>query len=449
MVGHTPGVTPMKTNRLTALSLMFAAALTFAASGGTDGKAASTEARLIASDEPGWPQFRGPRRDGISDERGLLPEWPSTGPTALWTVTNLGRGFSSPVFSTNQLFITGDVGDQLHLVALDLAGKTLWTATNGASWKDPYPGARATAAFSAGRVHLQNAHGRVASYDAASGRELWAVPLLETFGGKNITWGLSECLLVDAKMVYAVAGGSDALVVALDKTTGKTLWKSPPLIDSGTEKTTENASYVSPILVDYAGRRLLVGCSLRHLFAVDARDGRLIWTKRIPTTYNVLSMMPAFTGDGVFMTAPHGPPGRFYRFTPPTKPGGDPGVEEGWTSKLETCQASLVHVDGRIYGSFYQGRKGWAAVDAKTGETLFDAPDFVKGAVLWADRRLYAYSEDGWLRLLHPTAEKFEVKGQFRFAAARNDAWAHPVILNGRLYIRYHEKLVCFDVKTK
>ena len=181
----------MKTNRLTALSMMFAAALTFAASGGTDAKAASTEARLIASDEPGWPQFRGPRRDGISDESGLLPEWPAPGLTALWTVTNLGRGFSSPVFSADRIFLTGDVGEELHLVALDLNGRPVWTATNGASWKNPYPGARATAAFSAGRVYLQNAHGRVASYDAASGRELWAVPLLETFGGKNITWGLS------------------------------------------------------------------------------------------------------------------------------------------------------------------------------------------------------------------------------------------------------------------
>ena len=124
-------------------------------------------------------------------------------------------------------------------------------------------------------------------------------------------------------------------------------------------------------------------------------------------------------------------------------------MEEGWTSKLETCQASLVHVDGKLYGSFYQGRKGWAAVDARTGETLFTEPEFVKGAVLWADGRLYAYSEDGWLRLLQPTADKFEVKGQLRFAEARNDAWAHPVILDGRLYIRYHEKLVCFDVRAK
>ncbi len=430
---------------LVILALAVAAGLSLPATAA----AAEPSARLVASVESGWPQFRGPKRDGVSVERGLLQAWPESGPVALWATTNLGRGFSSPVFSADRIFLTGDVGEELHLFAFDLAGRPLWTATNGSSWKNPYPGARATAAFNNGRVFLQNAHGRVASFDAVTGREVWAVGLLETFGGKNITWGLSECLLVDDKAVYAVAGGSNALVVALDKVTGRTLWKSAPLIDSGPEQSIDNASYVSPILVEYAGRRLLIGCSLRHLFAVDANDGRLLWTKRIPTTYNVLAMMPAFLGDGVFMTAPHGPPGRFYRFTPPTKPGGDPDVEEGWTSKLETCQASLVHVDGRLYGSFYQGRKGWAAVDAKTGETLYVEPEFVKGAGLWADSRLYAYSEDGWLRLLQPTVDKFEVRGHFRFTEARNDAWAHPVILNGRLYIRYHEKLVCFDVKAR
>jgi len=406
-------------------------------------------ARLVASTESGWPQFRGPRRDGISDERGLAQTWPETGPRTIWTATNLGRGFSSPIIAGDRIYISGDVGEELHLFALDLSGQLVWTATNGTSWKNPYPGARATAAFSSGHVFLQNAHGRVACYDAATGRERWAVGLLETFGGKPITWGLSECLLVDDQAVYTVAGGTNALVVALDKTTGKTLWKSAPLMDSGPEQSVDNASYVSPILVEYAGRHLLIGCSLRHLFCADATTGRLLWTKRIPTSYNVLAMMPVFLGDGVFMTAPHGPPGRFYRFTPPLNPGGDPGVEEAWTSKLETCQGGVVHVEGRLFGSFYQGRKGWAAVDAKTGATLFTAPDFVKGAGLWADRRLYAYSEDGWMRLLEPAQDRFEVRGQFRFAEARNDAWAHPVILNGRLYLRYHDRLACFEVKDK
>ena len=403
--------------------------------------------RLVATSEPDWPQFRGPRRDGISDERGLLQKWPEGGPKALWSTTNLGRGFSSPIIAGGRIYLSGDVGEELHVFALGMDGQRLWSATNGLAWMNPYPGARATAAYAAGKLYLQNAHGRVTCFDAANGKELWAVDLLAKFGGKNITWGLSECLLVDDTSVYAEAGGSEALLVALDRNTGNVRWKSAPLLDSGPGQPVENASYVSPILVDYAGRRLWIGCSLKHLVCADAATGKILWKRRIPTNYSVLAMMPALVGDGIFMTAPHGPPGKFYRFVPPTEPGGDPGVEDGWTTRLDTCQGGVIHVDGRIYGSFYPGRKGWAALDATDGRQLYDAPDFVKGAGLWADGRLYAYSENGWMRLLEPTAEKFEVRGEFRFAeAGQNDAWAHPVIHQGRLYLRYHERLVCFGV---
>ncbi|RYD72306.1 MAG: hypothetical protein EOP84_23370, partial [Verrucomicrobiaceae bacterium] len=145
--------------------------------------------QLIASSEQGWPQFRGPRRDGISDEKGLAASWPEGGPKTLWSTSDLGRGFSSPVISEGRLYITGDVGEELRVFALDLKGKVLWQQQNGASWKDPYPGARSTPAYSAGRIYHQNAHGRVACFDAETGKELWAVDLLERFKGKNITWG--------------------------------------------------------------------------------------------------------------------------------------------------------------------------------------------------------------------------------------------------------------------
>ena len=407
--------------------------------------ALGAEARLIASTEDGWPQFRGPRRDGISDERGLLAQWPEGGPRAVWSVTNLGRGFSSPVISSGRLLITGDFNEHLVLLAFDLEGRPLWRATNGANWRDPYPGARSTPTFSGGKLFHQNAHGRVASLDAANGRELWAVDVLKQFGGSNITWGLSECLLVDGRAVYVTAGGSEALVVALNKTNGAVLWKSAPFHDAAREGVVENASYVSPILVQFGARRLLVGASLRHLYCVDAATGALQFTKPMPTSYSVLAMMPALVGDAVFMSAPHGKGGRLWRLG---ESGGRVGADEVWHTTLDTCQGSVVVRDGKIFGSFYPGRKGWAAVDAKDGRVLYQAGDLVKGAVLHADERLYALSEDGWMRLLEPQATEFAERGKFRFTTPRgNDAWAHPVILNGRLYLRYHDTLTCYDVR--
>ena len=409
----------------------------------------SPPARLIASTDAEWSQFRGPRRDGVCDERGLLSAWPEGGPKPVWSATNLGRGYSSPVIAGGRLFITGDVGDELHVFAMDLQGDPLWHKTNGASWKGPYPGARATVTYSAGRIYHENAHGRLACFDAETGRELWALRLLDRFAGKNTTWGLSESVLVDDRSVYATAGGREALFVALDKATGGLRWKSRPLFDTEGDGGPESASYASPVLVQFGGRRLLIGCSLRHLVCVDADSGEFQWTRRMPTTHSVLAMMPVLVGDAVFMTGPDGKGGRLLRLLPPARPDEAVGVKEVWSTVLDSLQGGVVLVDGRLYGSFYRGPNGWAALDAKTGEVLYNAPDFAKGSVLAADDRLYALCEDGLMLLLQSGEESFHVQGRFRLVEAKvRDAWAHPVIHQGRLYLRYHETLLCYDIKA-
>lgn len=426
--------------RLAALCLPFillAAADTFGAT-----------AALVASPEAGWPQFRGPRRDGVSDERGLLQAWPETGPTKLWSAAGAGRGYSSPIIADGRIYLTGDFGEDVFIVAYDLQGKPLWRTRNGNAWLNQYQGARASVTFSAGRLYHQNAHGRVVCLDAATGREVWAVSLLERFRGENITWGLSECLVVDERAVYAAAGGRDALLVALDKRTGDLLWKSEPLPGASADST-ETAGYAAPIVVRFAGRQLLIGASARHLYCADTATGVIQWTRPRPTSYSVLAMSPVLVGDGIFMTAPFGPPGALHRLVAPSAPGGKVGVEDVWTTKLDTAQGGVVHANGRLYGSYYPRRGGWAALDAKTGEVLYEAPEMIKGAPLWADNRLYALCEDGWLLLLEPMATKFEERGRLRLTTARDrNAWAHPVILDGRLYLRYQDEVHCYDIRA-
>lgn len=406
-------------------------------------------AELVASAEPGWPQFRGPRRDGVSVERGLLPTWPEGGPRLLWSAAGLGKGFSSPVIAGGRLFITGDFGEEVRVLAFDLAGRPLWSVRTGDAWLNQYQGARASVAVRDGLVYHYNAHGRITCLDAATGAQRWAVDLPARYGGENITWGLSECPLVDDRAVYATAGGRDALLVALDRRTGAELWRSDPLPDPEGSGGVDNASYASAILVRFADRRLLIGVSLRHLYCADADTGKLQWVRRRPTSYSVLAMMPVLVGDAVFMSAPHGPPGRLHRLVPPRAAGEPVGVEDLWTNPLDPCQGGVVHVAGRLYGAYYPARRGWAALDAATGRTLFEAPEIVKGAALHADGRLYALSEDGTMLLLEPTDSTFEVRGRFRIPNTRGrDAWAHPVVLEGRLYLRYHDTLFCHDVRS-
>jgi hypothetical protein len=413
--------------------------------GGDPAFAAS--ATLVASPEVGWPQFRGPRRDGISDERGLLTTWPEGGPKLLWTAKGAGRGFSSTIIGGGRLYVTGDFDAELRVLAYDLSGKLLWSARHGDSWLNQYQGARTSVTYSHGLLYVQNAHGRIACLDAANGKEVWTVDLMKRFGAENITWGFSECLLVDEHAVYATAGGRDAMIVALAPRTGELVWKIPQL-DPAPDKL-ESASYAAPILVQFADRRLLIGCTQRQLYCADADSGVLQWTRPRPTTYSVLASSPVLVGESVFMTAPHGPPGQLYRLLAPTGTGQPVGVADAWTTALDTCQGGVVHIGGRLYGSTYPRRGSWQAIDARNGELLYETTVFTKGCVLYADGRLYALAEDGWMLLLEPTEKDFAVRGRFRLAETRDrNAWAHPVIYDGRLYLRYLDTISCYDIRA-
>ena len=184
---------------------------------------------LIASPEPDWPQWRGPRRDGVSAETGLLPRWPAQGPRLLWKKDKLGTGWASPIVVKGRIYIAGDVDDELIVFALDLNGNLRWQSANGKAWTGSFPGSRASCAYSEGRIYQVNAHGRVACLEAENGKEVWAADVLERFQAKNITWGISECLLVDGARLIVTPGGPKALMAALDKKTGDTLWTTPPL----------------------------------------------------------------------------------------------------------------------------------------------------------------------------------------------------------------------------
>ncbi len=395
---------------------------------------------LIASPEPDWPQWRGPRRDGISDEKGLLPNWPPEGPNLLWKIDRLGTGWSSPIIVGERLYITGDVGDDLIIFALDLSGTLRWKVKNGRAWKGPYPGARACCAYSEGRLYHMNAHGRVVCLDAASGDELWAVDILERFEAKNITWALSECLLVDGPNLIVTPGGKKALMAALDKRSGRTIWMTEPLGDDQT-------SHCSPILFRYAGRRLIASCSSAHGFGVDADTGKLLWTVPLKSPYGVNTATPIYGSGLVYYVTPYAENGRAYCLLAEDRA---ISAKHLWTHPLDTVTGSGVLVGDTLFAAGYRKPKHWFGVDWQTGRTKYELKDLTTGAAIYADGRLYCLDERGTVALLEPESNGLKIMGQFRLSAERiNDAWAHPVLLDGRLYLRYHDTLWCYDVKER
>ena len=403
--------------------------------GGVGGEAEG----LVASPEPDWPQWRGKRRDGVSHEKGLLAAWPEGGPRLVWKYEGLGRGWSSPIVVGDRLYITGDVDGELVIHALDLRGRLKWQATNGKAWEGSYPGARAACAYSEGRLYHMNAHGRVVCLDAAKGEELWALDVLGQFGARNITWAMSECLLVDGPRLIVTPGGSAALMAALDKRTGQTVWTTEPIAG-------DLASYSSPILFRYGGRRVLANCSANHGFGVDADSGRLLWSVPLRNQYGVNASTPVYGQGQVFYVTAYFQ-GGCYRL----RPEGDTlAAERLWPTELDTVTGGAVLAEGVLYAAGYRRPKHWFAVDWQTGRVRAELKTLTTGAAVYAEGRLYCLAEDGRVALVDTTGGDLRVAGQFALLPRRsNDAWAHPVLVGGRLYLRYHDALWCYDVRAE
>ena len=397
--------------------------------------------KLIASTEADWPQWRGPKRDSISGERGLLDAWPAGGPKLLWKAAGMGKGWCSPIVTGGTLYIVGDVGDELRIFALGLDGTVKWRAVNGKAWKKPFPGGRAACCCSEGKIYHMNGYGRVACLDAADGKELWAVNMLERFDARRPFFGASECLLVDGNNVIVTPAGKKALVAALDKKTGKTVWTGAARVES-----TETAGYSSPILVNWGGRRIIIATTSFRTFAADAKSGKVLWTAGLALTKNAASTIPVLCGDLVFATntSVDKQSSSMLRISPSADK-----ASKAWTLPLRNTCGSSLYVDGNVYMAGAKGIKGFLCLDAKTGKVKAKLPAPLDASMVYADGKLFVQSATGEVLLLKQTGESFKTLGSFAIVPGKKkDAWTHPVLLGGRLYLRYHDTLFCHDVKS-
>ncbi len=387
--------------------------------------------RLVRSSSPDWPQWRGPYRNGVCEDKGLLGQWPDTGPTLEWSISGMGGGYASPIVVGDTIYIPGDTEEKLRISAVSLEGKIRWQTTNGLVWTRPYPGARAACCYDNGHLYHMNAHGRLACLEAANGNELWAVDVLDRFQAKNIIWGISESVLVDRDRVFVTPAGTKGLMAALDKNSGETLWASEP-IDG------EQAAYASPILLDTGPRRLLINSTARHAFAVDSDTGELCWQVRQLDPDNTITTTPILAGDGIVLTNASRNFGSVLAVSLAGK--------QFWSADVKTSHGGAICVGDSVYlSSSSRAVRGWARLDAKSGAAtvLNDQPT---GSLIYADQRFYCLTERGQLTLQKLDQDKFVQMGSMQLAEGR-DVWAHPVICQGRLLLRYHDTLYCFNIR--
>jgi outer membrane protein assembly factor BamB len=390
-----------------------------------------------AEDTASWPRFHGPQGNNRSPETGLLREWPEGGPQRLWTVRGIGEGFASVAIADGRIYTAGNLNDKTVITALDLEGKLLWQVPNGGAWTGSQPGSRSTPTIEGDRLYHESPLGDVVCLDAASGRKIWGLNILETFGGTNITWALAESLLIDGDRVICSPGGPQTAVVALDKRTGRTVWKSPSAEG-------DRAGYASPVLAVHQGLRMILTMTSRATIGVHADSGDLLWRFEHVTPWDENIFSPIFHDGQVFISTGHRVGSVMLKVA---VQGQKAAVEEVWRSKdLDNHHGGVVLLDGYLYGSLWT--PGWACLEWKTGRTMYSERGVGKGSLTYADGMLYTLSENGQMGLVPATPQGHTVVSRFQLpAGGEGPVWAHPVVCGGRLYVRHGDCLYVYNVR--
>jgi len=393
---------------------------------------------LRAGEQPAcWPRFHGPQGTNLSPETGLLRSWPEGGPRQLWTAQGLGDGFATVAISGERVYTAGNLNNQTVITALDINGQILWQVPNGGAWTGSQPGSRGTPTIEGDRLYHESPLGDVVCLDAASGRKIWGLNILETFGAENITWALAESLLIDGDCVICSPGGPQTAVVALDKRTGQIAWKSPSVAG-------DRAGYASPTRIVHGGLRMILTMTSRHAIGVNTDTGELLWQFQHVTPWDENILSPLFHDSHVFISTGHRVGSVMLKLTVQD---GKVAVQEVWRSQdLDNHHGGTILLDGYLYGSLWSS--GWACLHWQTGKTMYRERGVGKGSLTYADGMLYTLGENGQMGLVAATPQAHTLASRFRLpAGGQGPAWAHPVICAGRMYLRHGNFLYAYDVR--
>ncbi len=390
----------------------------------------------MAADSPRW---RGPNGDGRFLDVGLLDTWPVGGPPLAWTATGLGEGCASVSVVGNTVYVAGMLGDnQGHIFMLDLDGNPIDDFTYGLETLDGQaPGPRSTPTIDGDRLYIMSGLGVAYCFDIPSRTQLWAVDVLDQFGGVQISWSIAESLLIDGNNLICTPGGSNA-IVALNKMTGATVWTTITL--------TDNSGYCSPIMITHNGRRIIVTMTAGYVVGVDPSNGTILWTHSHPTDNGVHAVTPVYANGTLYYTAGYASGGGTLNLSSDGS-----SITDGWTDTATLdCQHDGVVVDnGYVYGTSNSLGSELVCLELATGAVPWTTPQIRQGSTVYADGMLYVYEEStGEVSLVRATPDGYTRTGVFTITQGTRSHWAHPTIANGRLYIRHGDALMAFNISA-
>ncbi len=380
-----------------------------------------------------WPQWRGVNRDGKSAETGLLKQWPEKGPALVWKAQGLGEGYASFAVVGSMLYTQGQRGSREYVMAFDVAnGKKLWEVDNGASFNESRGnGPRGAPTVEGERLWAYSADGTISCLEIGTGRKIWQFNALGKFGGSIPPWGISESPLIDGDRVIIVTGGSGASVVALNKVTGETIWKSG----------NDDVAYSSAILVETGGIRQILTFTAEAAVGLRADNGHPLW--RYPRVANGTANIatPVFSNGHAFYSSAYGTGASLLRLT-----GDGKASEVYFTREMKNHYSSSVLVGDTLYGF---SDSILTAMKMMTGDVAWRDRSVGKGSVILADGLLYCSGENGTVGLVEPSPAGYKERSRFSIEIGRFPMWTLPVVANGRLYIRDQDNLYAYDVRAR
>lgn len=397
-----------------------------------------------------WPQWRGPNRDGLSSDTGLLKQWPKDGPKLLWETKGAGRGYSSLAIVGGKIYTIGDNSsiaddkDEYLFCFAEATGKFIWKAKIGPAWNNgnaDWQSSRSTPTVDDARLYTLSPHGDLVCFND-DGKEQWRKNMKKDFGGrKGDSWGYSESVLIDGDKLVCTPGGDKTTMAALNKKTGDTIWTAAIPEDKG-------AGHASIVIADVGNTRVYVQSTASGVIGVRATDGKVLWTYSIDKTTAVIPT-PIVHGEYVFFTAGYNRGGTLLR----QSVNGDTGKVEALyplNTQIQNKHGGVVMVGDFVYGDGDGGGGKPFCAEAKTGKVMWKTGGSGKGSasVTYADGNLYIRYSNGVMVLVPATPKEYKEVGSFKVPhSGSRPSWSHPVVAGGKLYLREGDFILCYDLR--
>jgi len=388
-------------------------------------------------------QWRGPNRDGIYPDKGLLKVWPEEGPKQKLKIEGIGRGLSQPIVYKNHIYVTGLKSDSVDVIsAYDMEGKLKWDKVFSSAWHRTYPESRGTPTIENNRIYLIGGMGDLVCLDARNGNIIWKQTPHTDYSGEIMHWGVVESVLLTENAALYITGGKETTVVAYNKETGKLLWKSESL---GGKK-----SYASSSLIERNGMSIALIQTSEDLIGLNVMNGVILWNFNTSQFHlekgkGEAANTPLYHNGEIFVTYGNDQPGLMFSLSEDGK-----SISLKWKNDLlDTHFGGLIHIDGVIYASTMTNNSigNWAAVDWDTGKTYWEKEWHNKGSIISADGLLYLYEErKGNIALVKPDKAELNILSTFQIKEGTGPHWAHPSIYQGMLFIRHGDVLIAYDI---